>query len=429
MRICFIGKIPPIQGGVCTRTYWMAYALANKGHQVWVVTNADQAEPACRMVMLEEDRARLELSFPNGGSMRCISSEAPGRDLYVPWAKPYVTTLAAMAADVVREHSCDLVYAYYLEPYGIAAHMAAKWAGVPYVLAHAGSDISVLMKRPQMRTAYVEVLKAAHRVVTLESFAPMFEDLGVGGEQLSFLGFDALPTHCYRPDAPPLDVGEVRRQTLDDNPWLPQLYRERPSRDFDPDLPTLGMYGKVGKTKGMFDFVASLGVLERRGHDFQALLMVGGDERACQALIEHAQAQGVRERMWLLPFMAPWRVPQLINATTATCFLERGFFIDFHTPGVPREVLACGRCLVVSGEIHGKHGYRQGLVHEHNALVVPDPRDHEALADRLELVVEEPERAIAIGRAGKQLSEAWEDFDRYVEQVEADFMGYLEAAP
>lgn len=428
MRICFIGKIPPIQGGVCTRTYWMAYALAKKGHQVWVVTNANEAEPACRMVMLEEDRRRLELDFPNGGAVRCVSSEPPGYDLYVPWANPYVTKLAAMATDVVREHSCELVYAYYLEPYGIAAHLAAQWAGVPYVLAHAGSDVSVLMKRPWLRTAYAEILKAAHRIVTAEGFVEMFESLGVRRDQLTFLGFDALPTHVYSPEAPPLDVGACLERALEDEPWIPELYRNRPAQTFDPSVPTLGMYGKVAKAKGMFDFVSALGRLGRRGLDFQAVLVAGGDESACRALVDHAVAQGVRERLWMLPFLAPWRVPQLINATTATCFLERGFFIDFHTPGVPREVLACGRCLVVSGEIHGKQGYRQGLVHEENALVVPDPRDHEALADRLALVVREPDHVASIGRAGKRVSTAWEDFERYTDAVESDFAGYLEGA-
>lgn len=428
MRICFIGKVPPIQGGVCTRTHWMTRALAQKGHQVWVVTNANEAEPACRMVMLEEDRRRLEVDYPNGGSVRVVSSEAPGYDLYIPWANPFVTKLAAMATDVVREHECELVYAYYLEPYGIAAQMAAQWTGVPYVLAHAGSDVSVLMKRPEMRTTYVEILRGAHRIVTGESFVEMFESIGVPRERLELVGFDALPTDVYCPEAPPLDVEACLEQALEQEAWIPAPYRDRPSQSFDPSLPTLGMYGKVAKAKGVFDFVSALGRLKARGHEVQAVLAVGGDPRACQALVDHAVAEGVRERLWMLPFVAPWRVPQLVNATTATCFLERGFFIDSHTPGVPREVLACGRCLVLSGEIHGKHGYRQGLIDEENALIVPDPRDHDALADRLEQVVRDPGHAAAMGRAGKRLSEVWEHFDRYVDAVEQDFAGYLEGA-
>ena len=36
MRICVIGKFPPIQGGVSMRTYWTAHALAKRGHDVRV---------------------------------------------------------------------------------------------------------------------------------------------------------------------------------------------------------------------------------------------------------------------------------------------------------------------------------------------------------------------------------------------------------
>ena len=34
MRICIIGKFPPIQGGVAVRTYWLAHDLATRGHGV-----------------------------------------------------------------------------------------------------------------------------------------------------------------------------------------------------------------------------------------------------------------------------------------------------------------------------------------------------------------------------------------------------------
>ena len=43
MRICLIGKYPPIQGGVSMRTYWSAHGLAARGHEVHVVTNAKEA--------------------------------------------------------------------------------------------------------------------------------------------------------------------------------------------------------------------------------------------------------------------------------------------------------------------------------------------------------------------------------------------------
>ncbi len=60
MRICIIGKFPPIQGGVSMRTYWTAHALAARGHDVHVVTNAKEARPPFRMHMRQEDWQRCE---------------------------------------------------------------------------------------------------------------------------------------------------------------------------------------------------------------------------------------------------------------------------------------------------------------------------------------------------------------------------------
>ncbi len=49
MKICIVGKYPPIQGGVSAQTYWAARGLAERGHQVYVVTNAADAEDAYRI--------------------------------------------------------------------------------------------------------------------------------------------------------------------------------------------------------------------------------------------------------------------------------------------------------------------------------------------------------------------------------------------
>src|SRR3954452_5003490 len=51
LRICVIGKYPPIQGGVSMRTYRTAQALAPRGHAVHVVTNAKEVAPPFRMHM------------------------------------------------------------------------------------------------------------------------------------------------------------------------------------------------------------------------------------------------------------------------------------------------------------------------------------------------------------------------------------------
>ena len=40
------------------RTYWVAHALARRGHDVHVITNAKEVEPPFRMLMRDEDWSR-----------------------------------------------------------------------------------------------------------------------------------------------------------------------------------------------------------------------------------------------------------------------------------------------------------------------------------------------------------------------------------
>jgi hypothetical protein len=103
MKLCIIGKYPPIQGGVSRENFWQTYALAQAGFDVHYT---------------------------------------PGtRHEYIPWANPFVTKLASIATDVIKAYGCELIYSFYLEPYAVAAHLASRWTGVPYGIRHAGSDM------------------------------------------------------------------------------------------------------------------------------------------------------------------------------------------------------------------------------------------------------------------------------------------------
>src|SRR6516165_6391285 len=66
LKICVVGKFPPIEGGVSTRTYWSAHALAARGHEVHVITNAKEARAPFRMHMRTEDWSRCEATYDTG---------------------------------------------------------------------------------------------------------------------------------------------------------------------------------------------------------------------------------------------------------------------------------------------------------------------------------------------------------------------------
>ncbi|PYV10109.1 MAG: glycosyl transferase family 1, partial [Acidobacteria bacterium] len=189
----------------------MARGLAERGHQVFVVTNASEVENAFRMQLTDQDERLLEPRFEaSGGCVRVV--QTPGTTLkyrYIPWANPFVSRLASLACQTVREYGCDAIYSYYFEPYSVAAHLASRWTSVPYIVKHAGSDLGRLMDLPDLKTAYEEILKAANLVVTDPGHKEYFAGLGVSANRI-FTGLVfSLPTEFFHPGAEPIDVTRV----------------------------------------------------------------------------------------------------------------------------------------------------------------------------------------------------------------------------
>src|SRR4029079_1354079 len=126
-KACFLIKYPPIEGGVSMHSYWMARGLAERGHQIFVVTNAREVENDYRMYMTEEDSEWYEPHFKDsGGFVKVLPTRSVGDAImHIPQSNPFVSKLSSIATDTVRENNCDVIFAYYLEPYGMAAYLAS----------------------------------------------------------------------------------------------------------------------------------------------------------------------------------------------------------------------------------------------------------------------------------------------------------------
>jgi glycosyltransferase involved in cell wall biosynthesis len=421
MNICFIGKYPPIEGGVSMQSYWTVRALAERGHELYVVTNADEVEDAYRLYLDDDDREWYEPRFSQG-FVKVRNSErfSPRKMSYIPVANPFVTKLASIAAQTIRQYDCEAIFASYFEPYGMAGHLASQWTGIPYVIRHAGSDLDRLMKVPDLSTAYKEILKGAARVLTRRGLVERFIRMGVKEDKIrADLGF-SLPPELFNPAAAPMDVNGFLERQVTQTPARKHEGYERPAGPFDLSKPTIGIYGKVGEFKGSYDLLSALALLKKEGLDFNFLAMTHGwqGEKFSQAIREHDLA----ERTWMLPFIPHWKVPGFIRACTAVCFLERDFPILIHGPTIPREIIACGICLVISGEIASKQYYRDQIVDQENMLVVADPKVHEDLAVKLRLVIQQPELARQIGMRGHEISQTIEDFPAFAQEHENLFL-------
>ncbi|HEY6995510.1 MAG TPA: glycosyltransferase, partial [Xanthobacteraceae bacterium] len=339
MRICIVGKFPPIQGGVSMRTYWAAHALAMRGHDVHVVTNAKEVRPPYRMHMRAQDWKRCEAAYGNGSVTVHWTDPVDASQSYIPMASPFVSKLAAIAARVHSERPFDVIYSHYLEPYGVAGHLAAQIAGVPHVVRMAGSDAGRLWHHPQFEALYDHILHSAAIVVASGKVAERAVQRGVDPGRVAFGGGIVVPDDVFTPDGPKVDLVALRSEVEADHGLRELLWG-----DFAGDKPYFGICGKLGKYKGSFALLAALRGLKRAGLDVGLVALAHGSAAVERDFRARARKLGLVDRVLQIPFLPHWRVPEVLRGCVAVCCLEQNFPIVFHSPIIPREVLLCGAC-------------------------------------------------------------------------------------
>jgi glycosyltransferase involved in cell wall biosynthesis len=411
LRILVLGKYPPIQGGVSGATFRLAQELAIRGHDVSVVTNSGEVEFGFREFFWGEDESRLDREYGEG-SLKVLQTESLAPNSYVPWANPYVSKLAGRAIAVANARGCDAIVGVYLEPYGVAAALVSTAIQKPLIVRHAGSDVGRLSKHQDLAETYRWVLSKADAVVTGASLGNVYDNLlslGVASSQLKSLGASALPEWFYDSDEI-LDLMELA-DAFTASSWpmhlFPQTFREIVHADqkrIEKDLLTIGTFGKVGVAKGSFVLVEALKKLAIEGYQFNFVTLAGGtSETLSRYYGSILESESLRERSWILPLIAPWRVPAFVRACSAIAFLEHDFPIA-HRPRIPREVLATGTCLICSSEIADKQGFGVNLVHRKNYVRIEAPNDEAALSSELANLIDHPERCHSIGKHGQFLS-------------------------
>src|SRR5262249_55123641 len=129
---------------------------------------------------------------------------------YIPMASPFVTKLAGTAARVHASTGFDVVFSHYLEPYGVAGHLAAQMMDVPHVVRMAGSDAGRLLHHPHLELLYDHVLRSAEAVVAVGTVAERAIERGVAVECIAPGGHFAIPESLFTPDGPRLDLDVLR---------------------------------------------------------------------------------------------------------------------------------------------------------------------------------------------------------------------------
>jgi len=421
MRICIIGKFPPIQGGVSMRTYWAAHALAARGHNVHVVTNAKEVQPPFRMHMREQDWQRCEAAY-DGGTVTVHWTDPVDRSqAHIPMASPFVSKLAGIAVRLHGERPFDVIHSFYLEPYGVAGHLAAQMTGVPHVVRTAGSDAGRLWRHPQLEALYDHLLRSAAGVITGKAVAARAIERGVDASRIALAGGVVVPESVFTPIGLSLDLAALRTEVGCDPDLASLLWGE-----FAGDRPYFGVYGKLGESKGSFALLAAMRRLKNAGLDVGLVALAHGPPAVEERFRAQARDFGLVDRILKLPFLPHWRVPEFIRGCLAVCCLEQDFPIRFHSPIIPREVLLCGTCLVAATEVIRKLPDYRRLPHGFGCVAIEDVNDVPTLSKQLAAILADPTPALQVGGRGREFACALQrnmsfpdDLERTLEAVTA----------
>jgi glycosyltransferase involved in cell wall biosynthesis len=399
VRICIIGKFPPIQGGVSMRTYWSAHGLAALGHEVHVVTNAKEAVAPFRMLMGAQDWERCAATHNSGSVTVHWTDPADRSQSYIPMASPFVSKLATTAARVHSERPFEVIYSHYLEPYGVAGLLAAQMTGLPHVVRMAGSDAGRLWHHPQLELLYDHVLRSAEAVVAMGAVAERAVQRGVSPDRIVRGGDFVVPEDLFTPEGPTLDIAALRAEATADPQFSDLIWG-----NLAADRPYFGLYGKLGERKGSFALLAAMHRLMSAGVDVGLVVLAHGTSSVQTDFRARVDRLGLADRVLQIPFLPHWRVPEFLRSCLAVCCLEQGFPIAFHTPLIPREVLLSGTCLVGATEVIRKLPSHERLPHGYGCVAIEDVNDVDALSGALAAIVRNPRAAMTIGARGRQFA-------------------------
>ncbi len=325
MKILVIGKYPPIQGGVSTDTFWTSQIFAEMGHEVCVLTSADEVEEEYRIALSDEDKEKLT-GFRKAGSVKVHSTYIDRKHMYVPQGNPVVSKMVSAGLEIIEEFQPDFMWSFYLEPFGTAALFLHLVTGVPYTIRHAGTDFGRLFRTIQLERIYKEVFQRALIVFSKEKHHQELQKVGVHSDRLLEPISPRLPGDIFYPEPTP-DITKGLR---------------------------LGVYGKVGPSKGTEQLLSALAQLKEE--QFTVSLQAHWGGRGTEKYLQRAKELNLNEPyLSIKPFIPQWKIAEFIRSVHAVAFLENKFHIDFHAPGVPLEINSCGRLMITTTEIAEKN--------------------------------------------------------------------------
>ncbi len=378
MNILYIGKYPPIQGGECNKAYWLLKSLGERGHKISVVTNSLEVEEQYRCKFDEEDKTKLR---PEGVS---INSTIPVKvPSFIPYTNPYCEKLISLSLEVAEKEKPEIIFGWYLLPYGVAACFTSLATGIPFVIKHAGSDITRLYNDPFIHRTLKEVIRKARGVITSPSLEKFFKNEGASNV---LFGSFSIP-NAFNPEGENIN------------------YRREFNLECNPDR-TILFLGKITKSKGLSYLVDSFNrVLAEK------TLIVAGDGPNRREIQEDIRERGIKD-IHFVGTLPHWKIPRLIRAAKAVVVPEYNFGVSLHRSGIPLEAILCGKSPLVSNQVIERYGRLSEY------MVPIDPINPEQFSKEIRRAIDDGEYNAKVKRDHSEIRKEIGNYESYFSHME-----------
>lgn len=278
--IALLSRYPPLEGGIASRTYWLARGLAERGHQVHVITHPCSAAGEYRIP--DSPEAHHE---PTNLWIHRPEADVPW---HLPEDKEHFIALLELTVEVIRQHRVEFIDTGYLIPYGVIGHLAKQLTGVRHVMRHGGSDIEKFVRRGVFRNLLSESISGADVIVTSEMHRALLEPL--------------------------------TRRVVTQPPYVPDP-RAFARRNNNQQRHRLAVIGKVNYhwTHKSLDVAAR--IMAKLADQFECSVI--GQGNGLHDFKRSLDTEVASALSWR-PFVPPWQMPELLRQQDAIFILESG---------------------------------------------------------------------------------------------------------
>ncbi len=379
MKICFITKYPPIEGGVSSKSYWLAKSLGERGHEVYVVTNSWEVEDEYREVVSKEDLDKLEPE-----NVRVFSTKQEKGYDFVPYSNPYVTKLSGLAISVIRKYNVDLIYSFYLEPYCVAGYIAKKATKKPLMVMHAGSDIERLFENKFMKSTFIEVLNSADIILSDSRVSEKIKKILRKHEKLRYIDFN-VPSEEFSPGG-------------------------GPCKDLEKGNSVLFTYlGKNYDRKGTGYFLKAV---KSSKENLKALFLVG--RKSVETIRKRAEELNIENKVVVNQFLPPWKIPGIMTASDAVVCPFLSHKLEIKNSTIPLEAMACGKPVILGEKVSEKSPFNECKNWENIVKVAPE--DIESFSGILDKMSGDKNLREEMGRKGNVFIRKRKNYSKSIDE-------------